>query len=52
MLTSSASAGGAGKIRRPGAALKAGADAKAGAKITKLEVMRGCSQRGRALRDC
>jgi len=37
MLTSSASAGGAGKIRRPGAALKAGADTKAGAKITKLE---------------
>ena len=43
MLPASASAGGAGKIRRPGAGLKAGADTKAGAKITKLEVMCGCT---------
>merc|ERR1719450_877747 len=35
MLTASSTAGGAGKIRRPGAALKS--ENKAGAKITKLE---------------
>merc|ERR1719450_1502805 len=35
MLTASSSAAGAGKIRRPGAALKS--DSKASAKITKLE---------------